>query len=366
MAVNIMHKEYYDNHDLTAIENLLTQNGIQHKFFVPAYQRGYRWSKNQVERLIEDLVEFKNEVGSNSEDFYCLQPLVTKPVDVNKYPDLEKYVEVIDGQQRLTTILLILQAIHSLIRLKDPDENDNATKYPRRYIIKYETRESSEDWLDVIKDIRSIEDKVAKELMDKNCDYSHLVEVYCKAYELLEKWDDEELKAFRTFLYKSVKFIPYTPEDGNNNDIFDDINAGRIDLNNAELIKALLVQESNLKGHEHEEHRLNAIALEWDDVERTLQDKEFWGFIYSSNHPFTYDTHIEYLFDLKYEKSNVQKDYEYYTFDQVDSVLKKAKARGEDILETSTEIWKGIKEIFDTLVEWYNRRPLYHLSLIHI
>ncbi len=349
-----------DNQGLMSVENLLAQNGNKQKFFVPAYQRGYRWSKTQVERLIEDLVEFNTEVGSNSEDFYCLQPLVTKPVDVTKYPQLEGYREVIDGQQRLTTILLMLQAIHSLIRLKDPDESDNATLYPRRYIIKYETRESSEDWLKIIKDIRSIDENLSKELMGKNCDYSHLVEVYCSAYKKLENWEAEDLDAFRKLIYKRVRFIPYTPRSGNNNDIFDDINAGRIDLNNAELIKALLVQESNLKGHQEEEHRLNAIALEWDAVERTLQDKEFWGFIYSSSHPFTYDTHIEYLFDLKYEKTEEKEDNEYYTFDQVNAIFKNAKVEGEDILETAAEVWKGIKEIFDTLVEWYNRRPLYH------
>ena len=349
--------------DLMKVEDLLTHNdGCRRKFFVPAYQRGYRWTEKQVEHLIKDILEFKNELDKNmsskGNEFYCLQPLVTKLVDENKYPNFTGFIEVIDGQQRLTTMLLILQAIHALIRIKDEDEDGRITIYPRRYEIQYETRDSSEVWLNKIKGITSIYDTEAQKLIDENCDYSHLVEVYTKAFELLKDMKPKDLNELRKFIYKSVKFIPYEPKLStvSNNDIFDDINAGRIDLNNAELVKALLVQESNLKGHENEEYRINAIALEWDTVERTLQDKEFWGFIYSSKHPYTYDTHIEYLLDLLYNKQADDSDNEYYTFDKVNEIYKTS----EDKLAFAEEIWGKIKNLFDTLVEWYNNRSLYH------
>ncbi len=338
-----MREDNMSDDGLIAVGDLLESS-----FFVPAYQRGYRWTNTQVERLIEDIEEFKKEVAENSSDFYCLQPLVT----VERVVDGECYKEVIDGQQRLTTILLILQAIHSLIRVKNQDDSD------KFFDITYETRGESADWLNKIKYIRSKDDDAAQDLMGRNCDYYHLVEVYCRAYELLKGKSDEELREFRNFLYRRVKFIPYTPTktSDSNNDIFDDINAGRLKLNNAELIKALLVQDSNLKGRENEEYRLNRIALEWDAVERTLHDKEFWGFIYSSNHPFAYDTNIEYLFDLKYNKQKGDADNECFTFDEVNKVFRAA----EDKLEIAEVIWREVKEIFDKLVEWYNSRPLYH------
>ena len=347
---------------LISIGDLLKKHNSEKKrFFIPAYQRGYRWTKRHVDYLINDIFEFKSYLEENQggpDEFFCLQPLVTKMVDETKYPSFKGYIEVIDGQQRLTTILLILQAIHGLIRKKDPDEDDSITLFPRRYEIKYETRKSSEEWLEKIKDLTSMDCSEAQNIINDNCDYYHLVEAFICAYGKFESMEYDELKNFRDFLYKSVKFIPYEPQLTNvsNNDIFNDINAGKIELNNAELIKALLVQDSNLKNHEKDEPKINTIALKWDEVEITLQNKEFWGFIYSPNHPYTYDTRIEYLLDLIYKKSKENKDYEYFTFDQVN----RKYVTYTDKLAFTEDTWGEIKNLYDTLVEWYNNRPLYH------
>ena len=70
---------------------------IAGKFNVPDYQRGFRW-KDEVEMLLRDINEI--EEGAN----YCLQPIVVKKIGDNKF-------ELVDGQQRLTTILLIYRYI---------------------------------------------------------------------------------------------------------------------------------------------------------------------------------------------------------------------------------------------------------------
>ena len=69
------------------------------KFIIPKYQRGYRWQERQVEDLLDDILKFELE----KDNFYCLQPLVVKKDKCN-----EKFI-VLDGQQRLTTIFLILK-----------------------------------------------------------------------------------------------------------------------------------------------------------------------------------------------------------------------------------------------------------------
>ena len=66
---------------------------IKGDFYVPSYQRGYRWGVAEVERLLDDI--YSTEGKSN----YCLQPVVVKK-------NGDRY-ELIDGQQRLTTIYLI-------------------------------------------------------------------------------------------------------------------------------------------------------------------------------------------------------------------------------------------------------------------
>ena len=63
---------------------------IEGEFIIPSYQRGYRWERKQVETLLNDIMD-------NGDKPYCLQPVVVRKRDDGKF-------ELIDGQQRLTTI----------------------------------------------------------------------------------------------------------------------------------------------------------------------------------------------------------------------------------------------------------------------
>ncbi|MFR7818353.1 MAG: DUF262 domain-containing protein [Clostridium sp.] len=52
-------------------------NCLMRVFFVPSYQRGYRWTNVQVEELLEDLFDFA-ESKRDDNDYYCLQPIIVK------------------------------------------------------------------------------------------------------------------------------------------------------------------------------------------------------------------------------------------------------------------------------------------------
>ena len=120
------------------------------KFFIPSYQRGYRWTEQQVKDLLNDVNEF---IQNKNSDFYSLQPLVVKKRWPEKaleeikgkksIEEIENYInncewEVIDGQQRLTTIFLILYY------LQDNQGNDS-------YSIAYETRNGFDKFLATVK-----------------------------------------------------------------------------------------------------------------------------------------------------------------------------------------------------------------------
>ena len=85
----------------------------KYAFFIPDYQRGYKWTRNEVLKLLNDIWDFALNEEKRKEDFYCLQPVVVKPQD-------DKYY-VIDGQQRLTTLLIIQQAIMDYKTLTNPN-----------------------------------------------------------------------------------------------------------------------------------------------------------------------------------------------------------------------------------------------------
>ena len=108
---------------LKPIKELLGMN-----FYIPDYQRGYRWEKQQVEDLLEDIKSFLERTANklNSSEIYCIQPLVVQLRndknekellnDIKCAASIEKVKEylkeqwsVVDGQQRLTTIFLILK-----------------------------------------------------------------------------------------------------------------------------------------------------------------------------------------------------------------------------------------------------------------
>ncbi len=129
--------------------------GLKDKnFIIPSYQRGYRWGEREVQALLQDIWDFAQM--QNQSDFYCLQPVVVKN---NK----EKY-RIIDGQQRLTTIFLIIKLL----------ENKNF------FNISYETRPNSTNFL------QNIQDKTQKEV--ENIDFYH----FHKAYEVIQVFFDNK------------------------------------------------------------------------------------------------------------------------------------------------------------------------------
>jgi uncharacterized protein with ParB-like and HNH nuclease domain len=103
---------------------------LSEKFFIPSYQRGYRWTDRQVKNLLDDIWNFR--LNSDNEDkkaFYCLQPIVVSKSNGEW--------EVMDGQQRLTTIFIILEYLKEGL----------AFFSKQNFSIRYQTRTDSEEFL---------------------------------------------------------------------------------------------------------------------------------------------------------------------------------------------------------------------------
>lgn len=330
----------------TAVAELLGMN-----FFIPGYQRGYRWTEQQVNDLLNDINEFEPKNGS----WYCLQPLVTKKtiLNINQFKTdiqdktelqditdaLNKQIryEVIDGQQRLTTIYLIL----AYLGVTD------------KYTIEYETRKGSKGFL---KDISKKNEAEAQ----SNIDFFYMHKAYKTINNFFEEKKNQE--DFKNKLLNNVKFIWYEIDEGENPvTVFTRLNMGKIPLTNAELIKALFLNRSNFGAGEGKNETLRLrqqeIASEWDTIEYTLQNDEFWLFL---NQPGDKrPTRIDFIFDLICEqdalevgKENTGTD-EYHTFRYFYNYFKTENA---DI----GFCWKTVKKYFQIFQEWYNDLELYH------
>lgn len=301
---------------------------LNHAFFVAHYQRGYRWNKQQVNDLLNDIWEFSQK-EKNKNEFYCLQPIVVKKVN--------DQWELIDGQQRLTTILIILNFFNKF-SFKEPKPV---------FTINFETRSDSEAFLK----------QIDQNKKDDNIDYFHI----CSASEVIEEWfNNKKLEGrnsidneFYPILLNDTKVIWYQVNDNSNPvEIFTRINIGKIPLTNAELIKALFLGRNNFGPDEERiKSKQLEIASEWDRIEYSLQNEEFWYFInkFDNNLP----TRIEFIFNFMANKKSSND--EYFTFRHFNDKFKKTKK------ENSDTIWKEIKDYFMTFDEWFNDRELYHL-----
>lgn len=325
------------------------------EFFIPAYQRGYRWTEIQVRDLLDDIYSFAIRKKTGKE-FYCLQPIIVKEVkETGAY-------EVIDGQQRLTTLrILFSYLIEKEIKGTFEEDYDKPL-----YSIEYEThpKGSSNDssaFLDDIKD-----DK------DNNIDFYHI----SQAHKYIVKWFSEQTKQKKvrgrildTLVNDRedrnengiVEVIWYELADENINpiDVFIRINLGKISLTNAELIKALFLQERNFGEGDAAKLKQLEIAQKWDSIENELQEEKFWWFL--NKKESTSSSHIEFLFDMIYEKERIDIEEEELVDDDYATFRYYAKRFGNEPNYNKIKLlWDSVEALFDTFKEWYQNPEWYH------
>lgn len=352
-----------NNIELRSIRSLSGLN-----FYIPDYQRGYRWSDGQVKQMLADFKEFCKRIDDEqvkAGEFYCLQPIVVKKrtwieEQEGQIIKTEGY-EVIDGQQRLTTLYIILKTLEQICKVN--------YKSFKLYTIKYETKleYDSQNYLQNINN--------SKVLSNEFIDFYYMKLVYDTVVSWFEHNPDDDLKIARALLEqsidsetnidkaKNVRVIWYEvmeEESATSIDIFTRLNIGKIPLTNAELIKALLLRRGNFVDTDVTMKQLQ-IATEWNHIEQKLQDDSFWYFMYRTDNPFTYENRIEFLFDLM---KNRTKDSEFYhTFNEFNNeleILQKDKETYRNDQARIDKIWSEVKEVFQTFEEWYEDRNLYH------
>lgn len=380
--------------ELKTISELLGMN-----FFIPSYQRGYRWDKQQVEDLLNDIYSFATKPNKSLKEFYCLQPIVVKKCneDIKQKNNLQSefdnnvWYEVIDGQQRLTTIrILISYLVNELYPGKTLFEKHK--KYP--FVIEYETRKGCSSFID-----ENIES-------DETIDFYFITE----ARKSIQLWfaNDANVKDSQkakekirnTLIYNKedqdqegiVQVIWYEIEDNPENtanaiDTFIRINLGKIPLTSSELIKALFLQEREFYKEKEKENEIAKlkqlqIATEWDRIENALQNDDFWWFLNEIENKIP--ARIDFIFNLikqvkisidpeiaEREKLNANQiefrkrtnptieerigSDSYSTFRYFDQEF----GRHIDFDKLKNE-WDSIQHYYLTLEEWYNNPVWYH------
>ena len=185
----------------------------------------------------------------------------------------------------------------------------------------------------------------------------------------MKDWFDSQSfskKDFKDKLLNHVKFIEYESDDEDSIQVFTRLNVGKISLTSSELIKAILLNKSNFKKEDYSQIHLQqqSIANEWDRIETTLQNDEFWLFLHEKK--YSNPTRIDFILDLMRETNqlnlletditNVGKD-EYCTFRYFYTYINNQKKENSfDVVV----LWSQIKSIFQIFEEWFNNLELFH------
>lgn len=302
----------------------------EYKFYIPKYQRGYRWTPNEVIDLLNDIFEFKPKQIENTDKktWYCLQPIVIKKTNDSQF-------EVIDGQQRLTSIYLILYYLNQYL---------NEEFREKLFELNYETRTNSKSFLENLSSSDG-------DNYNQNIDYYYI----SKAYQTIKEWFKKQGSSFNRNEFESnfkfnTKVIWFESYESDSVEIFTRINIGKIPLTNSELIKALFLNSSNFNyNNEKLKLRQLEIASEWDTIEQSLQRDKFWYFLTGNKKNIN---RIEFIFDLM--NTQPDKDDKYSTFRFFNE---RFKGKSKDSIE---ENWSEIKKRFQRFNEWYDERELYH------
>ena len=346
------------------VSELLT--GTYH-FTIPSYQRGYRWESGdgvhpnedakQVDDLLNDLTSFV--VGNtNVKPNYYLQPLMVKPRQ-NQQSVWEW--EVLDGQQRLTTILLILKCLNEKLMMNNPLKlftirydnrpllDFNRITYDKNNQIDYNypLPNSNQDSFYV----RKAKDRIEKWYEDKIDGDTQLQDKLKDAliYADPSRGVNSTPSLRAIFIWYNVEPVGMHPfsTKGRIHDIevFNRLNRGKISLTESELIKALFILKLKKYGSPHGSSlTIETLVKKWDDMGRKFQDDGLWKMISPRNKE--YQNRLDLLFDFIRESDNNSKEKSSYLY----FYKKMAKLLAVSDLEV---LWDEIKRHFDKLCKWH-------------
>lgn len=256
--------------------------------FIPAYQRGYRWKSAEVLQLLEDVDGFED--GN-----YFMQLLAVRPDDEHGH------LRIIDGQQRLTTLLLVEECLGQ-----------------RNEMLRFET-----------------EARVGSKL-----DAAYRKE----AKETIQNWlagKDDGQKAVFAQKIRNCEFLYFPIQKAESErEFFNRLNTWKIEARDSELVKCFFLSDDD-------EEAIQERALLWERMERKLSDNAFWG-MFANTRNIHEDRMGEFLklvpgIDLAEEQK-----YPLY-----EGFRDSGRRKGAQ--------WSEVKECFETLLEWYGKPEWRHL-----
>lgn len=314
---------------------VLLGSGKTKPFVIPEYQRPYAWTTEQAETLFKDLWEFTVTSGGTEKDgSYFLGSIVT-------YENENGEQEIIDGQQRITSLFLLLRAIYTKL-VKNPLEE--RTEEAKNFIAKIEPTIWKTNKLTGIVDFKNIllksrvvnnkGNEILSAILETGNADKNAKDNYSKNYRHFQKLFDEHSNENTFMVYQFIYAIlnqaillPITADTQDTAlTIFSTLNDRGLPLSDADIFKAKIYNKLN------DEEKENFIK-DWQDLdEQSTEINETMQQLFYYN--MFYFRALEK--DIKTTTPGIRK---YYALDNFERLYKKELL---DILSKILRLWKVI------------------------
>ncbi|MDO5447848.1 MAG: DUF262 domain-containing protein, partial [Prevotellaceae bacterium] len=192
-------------------------------FNIPEYQRGYKWTAENVTKLLDDLKNFEK---SSEDEFYCLQNItITKTIFEGR-----NCFNVIDGQQRLTTLFIIISYMQRNFAEKIIPANS--------MILKYSIRTTTHDFLNQSVLSGTLWNAEINPNDADSKDKYYIMEVARAVGKWFEENKDYHIE---NIILNDLRLIINQVESGEEETVFASLNGGKVDLDGADLVRAILI-----------------------------------------------------------------------------------------------------------------------------
>lgn len=290
-------------------------------FRIPEFQRSYVWGQEQIDELLDDL-DYARTNHPNKE--YFLGSVVLQKHSVKDKLVTYECCDVLDGQQRMTTLFLLMAVLRDLSQnpklttnVKEAiyQEEDPFSNQPERIRIEFLIRDAVESFVeDFIKTDGATENESRlKDLVSSsNVSLSNMANSMLYLRKRLSEISDNDLNNFAVFLFNKVIVIYVASESLEDAfRLFTILNDRGIPLSNSDILKSLNIGEV-----ESEKKRQN-FAVMWEKLEGEFGREEFDRFL----------GHIRTIVLKEKARENLLKEYE--------KIYKTGKLqKGEDTLKT--------------------------------
>lgn len=247
----------------------LLKTGRTKPFIIPEYQRPYAWTSEQIETLFEDIWEFATTIGGLDQNgSYFLGSIVS-------FENENGEQEIIDGQQRITSLFLLLRAIYTKLIHGDDAHTDAAQNFIRQIepaIWRTDNRTGKVDYNDILLTSKVVDNEgneILRDILKDGVANPDANDNYSKNYLLFQKlYDDHCTKSplkIYDFIYALLNQAILLPISADSQDtaltIFSTLNNRGLPLSDADIFKAKIY--NNLKDDEKD----NFIS-QWKTLEK--------------------------------------------------------------------------------------------------